>query len=125
MCTVGCRDTRYGYVREVPRYGTGGLYVQTTQGVSVLLRPQHRVVVKSRRDGRDYGKQETGPHGAIAIGVFGTIPANGPAANESRRDVVENPLLRMIKPRDFLIALSQDRDSAWRVSLCYGLYLEP
>src|SRR5258705_13959287 len=35
--------------------------------------------------------------------------------------VVESPLLRMTKPRDFLLALSQNRDSASRVSLCYGL----
>ena len=47
----------------------------------------------------------------------GTVPANGPAANESRRLIVESPLLRMTKPRDFLLALSQNRDSASRVSL--------
>jgi len=35
--------------------------------------------------------------------------------------VVESPLLRMTKPQDFLLALSQNRDSASRVSLCYGL----
>ena len=49
------------------------------------------------------------------------VPANGPAANESRRLIVESPLLRMTKPQDFLLALSQNRDSASRVSLCYGL----
>jgi hypothetical protein len=27
----------------------------------------------------------------------------------------------MTKPQDFLLALSQNRDSASRVSLCYGL----
>jgi hypothetical protein len=31
---------------------------------------------------------------------------------------VESPLLRMTKPQDFLLALSQNRDSASRVSLC-------
>src|SRR5258706_4323936 len=55
-------------------------------------------------------------------GSYVTVPANGPAANESRRRVVESPLLRMTKPQDFLLALSQNRDSASRVSLCYGLY---
>src|ERR1700704_1340875 len=35
--------------------------------------------------------------------------------------VVESPLLRMTKPQAFLLALSQNRDSASRVSLCYGL----
>ena len=35
--------------------------------------------------------------------------------------IVESPLLRMTKPRAFLRALSQNRDSAARVSLCYGL----
>ena len=33
----------------------------------------------------------------------------------------KGPLLRMTKPRDFLLALSQNRDSASRVSCCYGL----
>jgi len=33
----------------------------------------------------------------------------------------KGPLLRMTKPQDFLLALSQNRDSASRVSLCYGL----
>ncbi len=47
-----------------------------------------------------------------------TVPANGPAANESRRRVVESPLLRMTKPQDFRLALSENRDSASRVSLC-------
>src|SRR6185436_2272844 len=37
--------------------------------------------------------------------------------------VVESPLLRMTKPQDFLLALSQNRDSASRVSSCYGLLL--
>ena len=49
---------------------------------------------------------------------YGAVPANGPAANESRRQVVESPLLRMTKPQDFLLALSQNRDSASRVSSC-------
>ena len=35
--------------------------------------------------------------------------------------IVESPLLRMTKRRAFLRALSQNRDSAPRVSLCYGL----
>src|SRR5258706_5531457 len=35
--------------------------------------------------------------------------------------VVESPLLRMTKPRAFLLALSQNRDSASCVLLCYGL----
>ena len=56
----------------------------------------------------------------ISVGYV-AVPANGPAANESRRLVVESPLLRMTKPQDFLLALSQNRDSASRVSLCYGL----
>src|SRR3954465_10760558 len=30
----------------------------------------------------------------------------------------KGPLLRMTKPQDFLLALSQNRDSASRVSLC-------
>ena len=32
--------------------------------------------------------------------------------------VSKDPLLRMTKPQDFLLALSQNRDSASRVSLC-------
>ena len=51
-------------------------------------------------------------------GVYGTVPANGPAANESRRHVVKSPLLRMTKPQAFRLALSENRDSASRVSLC-------
>ena len=51
-----------------------------------------------------------------AHGSYVTVPATGPAANESRRRVVESPLLRMTKPRHFLLALSQNRDSASRVS---------
>src|SRR5580765_202076 len=39
--------------------------------------------------------------------------------------VVESPLLRMTKPQDFLLALSQNRDSASRVSLRYGLLIAP
>src|SRR4029079_1546596 len=35
----------------------------------------------------------------------------------------KGPLLRMTKPQDFLLALSQNRDSASRVSSCYGLLL--
>src|ERR1700716_1470171 len=31
----------------------------------------------------------------IHSGVYGTVPAIGPAANESRRHVVESPLLRV------------------------------
>ena len=49
---------------------------------------------------------------------LGAVPANGPAANESRRLIVESPLLGMTKPQAFLLALSQNRDSASRVSLC-------
>ena len=32
--------------------------------------------------------------------------------------VVKSPLLRMTKPQDFRLALSENRDSASRVSLC-------
>ena len=49
---------------------------------------------------------------------LGAVPANGPAANESRRLIVESPLLRMAKPRAFRLALSENRDSASRVSPC-------
>ena len=48
----------------------------------------------------------------------GTVPANGPAANESRRHIVASHLLRMTKSRVLLRVLSQNRDSASRVSLC-------
>src|SRR5258706_11893143 len=57
----------------------------------------------------------------VHSGAYGTVPANGPAANESRRRIVKSPLLRMTKPQAFLLALSQNRDSASRVSLCYRL----
>jgi hypothetical protein len=50
-----------------------------------------------------------------------TVPASGPAANESRRHFVASHLLRMTKSRVLLRVLSQNRDSASRVSLCYGL----
>src|SRR5450631_1486730 len=66
--------------------------------------------------GGDGGRKAQLQHGGS-----GTVPANGPAANESRRLVVESPLLRVTKPQNFLLALSQNRDSASRVSLCYGL----
>src|SRR5258706_16256695 len=60
-----------------------------------------------------------GGHAAqVQSGGYGTGPANGPAANESRRRVVESPLLRMTKLQDFLLALSQNRDSASRVLWC-------
>src|ERR1035437_2241252 len=62
-----------------------------------------------------------GPVAQVESGRYGTVPANGPAANESQRHIVESPLLRMTKPQDFLLALSQNRDSASRVSFCYGL----
>src|SRR6187401_514982 len=35
----------------------------------------------------------------------------------------KGPLLRMTKPQDFLLALSENRDSASRVSWFYGLLL--
>ena len=57
----------------------------------------------------------------VESGRYGTVPADGPAANESRRRIVASHLLRMTKPRDLLRVLSQNRDSASRVSLCYGL----
>ena len=37
--------------------------------------------------------------------------------------IVESPWLRMTKRRAFLRALSQNRASASRVSLCYGLLI--
>ena len=49
-------------------------------------------------------------------GSYVAVPANGPAANESRRRVVESPLLRMTKLHAFRLALSENRDSASRVS---------
>ena len=52
---------------------------------------------------------------------YGAVPANGPAANESRRHFVASHLLRMTKPRVLLRILSQNRDSASRVSFCNGL----
>src|SRR5258705_12032271 len=61
---------------------------------------------------------ETGPNGADTTGGYGTVPANGPAANESRRHIVASHLLRMTKRRVLLRVLSQNRDSAYRVSLC-------
>ena len=45
-------------------------------------------------------------------GVYGTVPASGPAANESRRLLVARHLLRMTKRRALLRVLSQNRDSA-------------
>src|SRR5258706_12066025 len=57
-------------------------------------------------------------------GGYGTVPANGPAANESRRHVVASHLLRMTKRHALLRVLSQNRDSASRVSSCYGLLLQ-
>src|SRR5476651_756082 len=54
----------------------------------------------------------------LQSGFYGTVPANGPAANESRRHIVASHLLRMTKRRDLLRVLSQNRDSASRVSLC-------
>jgi hypothetical protein len=51
-------------------------------------------------------------------GSYGTVPANGPAANESRRHIVASHLLRMTKRHVLLRVLSQNRDSASRVSPC-------
>ena len=56
----------------------------------------------------------------LQSGRYGTVPANGPAANESRRHIVASHLLRTTKRHVLLRVLSQNRDSASRVSLCYG-----
>src|SRR5882757_3939792 len=61
------------------------------------------------------GGGDGGRMAQLQSGVYGTVPANGPAANESRRHVVESLLLRITKPQAFLLALSQNRDSASRV----------
>src|SRR5450631_4074840 len=44
----------------------------------------------------------------VHSGGYVAVPANGPAANESRRHIVESLLLRMTKPRAFLRTLSQN-----------------
>ena len=57
----------------------------------------------------------------LNFACYVAVPANWPAANESRRHIVASHLLRMTKPRAVLRVLSQNRDSASRVSFCNGL----
>jgi hypothetical protein len=65
---------------------------------------------------------ETGAVRRIAItGATSPFPQTGLRLTSHGAALSKGPLLRMTKPRDFLLALSQNRDSASRVSLCYGL----
>jgi hypothetical protein len=51
--------------------------------------------------------------------LYQEITSKAPENEKARKG--ESPLLRMTKRRAFLRALSQNRISASRVSLCYGL----
>ena len=72
----------------------------------------------SRRKDFVLGAETGGRMAQIELGCYGAVPANGPAANESRRHIVASHLLRMTKSRILLRVLSQNRDSTSRVSLC-------
>ena len=72
----------------------------------------------SRRKGFVVGA-ETGAEWRIYIPVFtAPFPQTGLRLTSLGAMVSKGPLLRMTKPRDFLLALSQNRDSASRVSSC-------
>ena len=86
-------------------------------GLARVLACSPRLTAK----GSCYWGGDGGQVAQVESGRYGTVPADGPAANESRRRIVASHLLRMTKPRDLLRVLSQNRDSASRVSLCYGL----
>ena len=51
-------------------------------------------------------------------GARAPFPQAGLRLTSHGASLSKGPLLRMTKPRDFLLALSQNRDSASRVSLC-------
>ena len=75
----------------------------------------------SRRKDSVFGA-ETGAVRRIAItGATSPFPQTGLRLTSHGAALSKGPLLRMTKPRDFLLALSQNRDSASRVSCCYGL----
>ena len=72
----------------------------------------------SRRKDSVFGA-ETGAVRRIAItGATSPFPQTGLRLTSHGAAVSKCPLLRMTKPRDLLLALSQNRDSASRVSLC-------
>ena len=72
----------------------------------------------SRRKGFVVGA-ETGAEWRIYIpGSTAPFPQAGLRLTSLGAMLSKSPLLRMTKPRDFLLALSQNRDSASRVSLC-------
>ena len=72
----------------------------------------------SRRKDSVFGA-ETGAVRRIAItGATSPFPQTGLRLTSLGAMLSKGPLLRMTKPRDFLLALSQNRDSASRVSMC-------
>ena len=76
------------------------------------------VAPRSRRKDSVFGA-ETGAVRRIAIkGATSPFPQTGLRLTSLGAMLSKGPLLRMTKPRDFLLALSQNRDSASRVSLC-------
>ena len=72
----------------------------------------------SRRKDSVFGA-ETGAVRRIAItGATSPFPQTGLRLTSHGAALSKGPLLRMTKPQDFLLALSQNRDSASRVSMC-------
>ena len=72
----------------------------------------------SRRKAFVLGAQ-TGAMRRIAItGATAPFPQTGLRLTSHGAALSKDPLLRMTKPRDFLLALSQNCDSASRVLLC-------
>ena len=72
----------------------------------------------SRRQGPILGA-ETGAVRRIGLpGATSPFPQTGLRLTSHGAALSKGPLLRMTKPRDFLLALSQNRDRASRVSLC-------
>ena len=77
----------------------------------------------SRRKDSVFGA-ETGAVRRIAItGATSPFPQTGLRLTSHGAALSKGPLLRLTKPQDFLLALSQNRDSASRGSWCYGLLL--
>src|SRR4051812_26737547 len=79
------------------------------------------VAPESRRKDFAFGA-ETGAVRRIGMpGATSPFPQSGLRLTSHGAAASQDPLLRMTKLQDFLLALSQNRDSASRVSLGYGL----
>ena len=72
----------------------------------------------SRRKDSVFGAETGAVRRSAITGATSPFPQTGLRLTRHGAALSKGPLLRMTKPRDFLLALSQNRDSASRVSLC-------